>query len=233
MSFDGSGTFTLTYNFNTEASSPPIAIAKLQTEFDGIATGLSNAILRDGTGKPTANIDWNSKKLTNLADATTDTDALNRQTGDARYPLKGSTSTISGAWTFSGTITLGAGIACADYTLTRPVLKDYGETRTAPTITANALTLDLEAGNCFAVALNANITTLTISNPSASGTACTFTLRLTADGTARTITWPASVKWASGAAYTPSSTNGYVDFLSFYTDDGGTTWFVSYAKAFR
>ena len=99
MAFDGSGTYSLSYSFAAEAGSPPIAISKLDTEFSGIATGLSLAILRNGNGKPTADIDWNAKKITNLAAATADTDALNRVTADARYAQLGGavfTGAVSG-----------------------------------------------------------------------------------------------------------------------------------------
>lgn len=85
MSFDGSGVYSLLYTWSTEAASPPIAISKLDAEMAGLAAALSGCVLRNGTGKPTADIDWNAKKLTNLADATAATDALNRQTADARY----------------------------------------------------------------------------------------------------------------------------------------------------
>ena len=87
MAFDGNGTFNLLYTWATEAASPPIAISKLDTEMAGLATALSSCLLRNGTGKPTADIDWNAKKITNLADATGATDALNLQTADARYAL--------------------------------------------------------------------------------------------------------------------------------------------------
>jgi len=97
VAFDGSGNYTLTYTFATEAASPPIAISKLDTELSGIATGLSLAILRNGNGKPTANIDWNAKKLTNLADATAATDAMNRQAGDARWAQLGAANTFTAA----------------------------------------------------------------------------------------------------------------------------------------
>lgn len=48
MSFDGSGTFSLLYTWATEAASPPIAISKLDSEFAGIATGLTQCLLRSG-----------------------------------------------------------------------------------------------------------------------------------------------------------------------------------------
>ena len=101
MSFDGSGVYSLTYTWATEAASPPIDIAKLDTEFAGIAAGLSLAILRNGNGKPTANIDWNAQKITNLGNATADADALNRVTADGRYARVGSNETVTGAWTFT------------------------------------------------------------------------------------------------------------------------------------
>lgn len=97
MSFDGSGVYSLTYTWATEAASPPIAISKLDTEMAGIATGLSLCVLRNGNGVPTADTPWNAKKITNLADAAAATDAVNRQSGDARW------AQLSGA-TFTGTV---------------------------------------------------------------------------------------------------------------------------------
>lgn len=106
-----------------------------------------------------------------------------------------------------------------------PELKAYAETKNSVTISTNVLTLDLSTGNHFTCPLNANITTLTISNPPASGKAGALTIAFTADGTARTITWPASVKWPSGVAPTPTSTNNKVDVFTLLTYDGGTTWY--------
>ncbi len=99
-------------------------------------------------------------------------------------------------------------------------------TRTAPTISAGTLTLDLQTATVFDVALNGNITTLTINNVPTSGTTGSFILLLTADGTARTVSWPASFKWPSGTAPTLTSTNGKSDIFTFITDDGGTTWYA-------
>lgn len=129
--------------------------------------------------------------------------------------------------TFGNMTMSGSGTAnLQDGVLQRPRIQDYGEVRTTPSISAGTLTLNLENGNVFGVSLNANITTLTIQNPSASGTACSFTLALTADGTLRTVTWGASVKWAGGVAPTLTSTNGKVDIFVFTTWDAGTTWYA-------
>jgi hypothetical protein len=137
---------------------------------------------------------------------------------EVAYVRSGVSVTLAG-------LTLTGPLAMGDNLIERPVIKDYGETRTTPSISAGTLTLNLENGNVFGVALNANITTLTIQNPSASGTACSFTLAFTADGTPRTVTWGASVKWAGGTAPTLTSTNTKVDIFTFVTWDAGTTWY--------
>lgn len=104
-------------------------------------------------------------------------------------------------------------------------LKTYDEVKTSPTISAGSLTLDLSAGTHFTVALNANVTSLTISNPQSDAShVSAFTLVFTADGTPRTVSWPASVKWASGSAPTLTSTNNKIDMFTFLSYDGGTSW---------
>jgi len=65
------GTFSLLFDFDTEAASPPIEIAKLTDVCNDIATGLSSVLLRDGTGLPTADLNFNGQKITNAGAATT------------------------------------------------------------------------------------------------------------------------------------------------------------------
>lgn len=121
-------------------------------------------------------------------------------------PTTGTVSTLAGA-----------------ETLTNKKIGNYSNTFTSPAISAGTLTLDLSTTNVFNVSLDANITTLAISNVTASA-AVSFTLIFTADGTARTVTWPGSVKWPGGAAPTLTSTSGKKDLLVFVTVDAGTTW---------
>ena len=97
-------------------------------------------------------------------------------------------------------------------------------TRTAPTISTGTLTLDLNSATVFDVALNANITSLVLSNVQSSGRSSSFVLIFTADGTARSVTWPASFRWPSGTAPTLTSTNTKKDVFIFFTVDGGTNW---------
>jgi hypothetical protein len=102
---------------------------------------------------------------------------------------------------------------------------DYTEPKTSPYFSSGTLTLDLNDAQVFEVSLNQNITTLTISNIDAtSNTVNAFTVIFTGDGTARTITWPAAVKWPNATAPTMTSTNGKKDVLSFLSPDNGTTW---------
>lgn len=86
LSFNGSGTFSRIYNWVTDRSNGiKIRADRMDEEMDGMAAGLSNCVTRDGQSTIAADTPWNNKKITGLADATGDTHALNRQTGDARY----------------------------------------------------------------------------------------------------------------------------------------------------
>lgn len=132
-------------------------------------------------------------------------------TGSA-FNVNGGNLTLSGSLLMSGSIQ-------------RPVFLDYEEVYTSPSISTNTLTLNLNNGNIFNVALNADINTLTITNPPTTTNAGSFVIIFTADGTPRSVTCGGSIKWPSGAAPSLTSTNGKVDILSFVTINGGTTWY--------
>ena len=121
----------------------------------------------------------------------------------ARLPLAG--GTMSGE------------INAADQLITRPVLKDYGETKVA--MAAHAV--DLSLGNVQTYTLSGN-QTLTFTNPPATGTSGSFTLIVTNGGSA-TLTWPPAVDWAAATA--PTLTAAGIDVLTFTTIDGGTIWY--------
>lgn len=95
---------------------------------------------------------------------------------------------------------------------------------TAITSSSNAATINLRDGDNFTHTLSENVT-YTFSNPAASGKVSVFSLKVTQDSTARTITWPASVDWASATAPTITTTSGGVDVFVFATYDGGTTYY--------
>ena len=97
---------------------------------------------------------------------------------------------------------------------------------TAVTSTSNATTCDMQDGTNFSHTLTEN-TTFTFSNPASSGKVTSFTLKIIQDASASgyTVTWPASVDWASATAPTLTATASAVDYFVFITHDGGTTWY--------
>lgn len=115
----------------------------------------------------------------------------------------------------------------ADFNLIRPNLIDYGEDVQAISSSSGSLTFNMTSGNHAELTLTENITTFTFSNWSPSGTLSGRVLRIVQDSTARTITWPAAVKWAGGTAPTLSTGSGDVDILVFISFDGGTTIYGS------
>jgi hypothetical protein len=96
------------------------------------------------------------------------------------------------------------------------------------TISGATLTIDCDDGNVFKAAMTANVTTLTISNPSDGHT---INVRLTQDATgSRTMSWPAAFKWQGGTAPTLSTAANSVDLLvaTYYSDTGH--WYCSLMK---
>ena len=112
--------------------------------------------------------------------------------------------------------------------LNTPVFVDYEERFSTPGISIapspGVLTLDLANGNVFNVALNAAVTTLTISSPPAANNAGSFVLVFTADGTPRVVSWGASILWPGGTAPTLTSTNGKRDVFGFISLNTGSNF---------
>ena len=98
------------------------------------------------------------------------------------------------------------------------------EESTAITSSSNAATINLRDGDNFTHTLTENVT-YTFSNPAASGKVSAFSLKVTQDSSARTITWPSSIDWAAATAPTLTTTSGGVDVFVFVTYDGGTTYY--------
>ncbi len=102
--------------------------------------------------------------------------------------------------------------------------KSYNETFLAVTSSSAATTVNCETGNMFSHTLTED-TTFTFSNPPASGTGYSFTLKIVQDSTARAIIWPASVDWAAATAPTISTGSGEVDVFVFFTTNAGGTFY--------
>lgn len=91
MAFNGSGTFTRAMNWVSDAAAGiKIRADRHDTEDNGFAAGLSNTICRDGQSVISADIPWNAKRITNLADPVNDQDAMTKKWGQSNL--------ISGAY---------------------------------------------------------------------------------------------------------------------------------------
>ena len=80
-------------------------------------------------------------------------------------------------------------------------------------------TLDLSTGTYFSFTPS-GATTVSFTNPPASGLAVGFAVEINGDGSA--ITWPSSVKWDLGIAPTATASK---EVYTFITTDGGTTYY--------
>ena len=84
MGFDGNGKWTSNfYPISDRDNGVAILASKFQNLIQNdIKSGFDNCILRDGTGRPTTNINWNGYKITNLAAGTGAADAVNKEQMD-------------------------------------------------------------------------------------------------------------------------------------------------------
>jgi len=92
----------------------------------------------------------------------------------------------------------------------------------APVTTVTGSAIDLSAGSFFKKTVGAP-TALTVSNTAPAGFASRFTLQLT-NGGSQPLTWFAGIRWPGGVL--PALSAAGVDRLSFFSDDGGSTWYA-------
>lgn len=176
-------------------------------QFSAGATPASN----DGAALGTTSLMWSDVFLASGA-------VINFNNGDVTLTHSSNNVALAG-----GTLTLGSNLLMGDNEIQRPKFKDYGETVNAiGAIGGGTQDIDLESGNVVTGTVDTSETTFTFSNPSATGTACSFTLILT-NGGSQTVNWPAAVDWADGTE--PTLTTSGVDILTFLTLDAGTTWY--------
>ena len=141
LPYNGSGTFNRLYSWVVDAANNVnISSSRTDAEMNGFAAGLTNCITRDGQSPPSADIPWGAKRLTNLGAATTGTDALNRDTADARYILASITSlTLSGLLT-AGSLTVGGTVNLSGTT-------NVGTLNASNDVTLNSAALIIASNN--------------------------------------------------------------------------------------
>jgi len=121
-------------------------------------------------------------------------------------------------WTLVGSSGLSALSDDTDPTLS------YGMKEKLISLSGTTPSVDCDAGNVFEITLSGD-TTFSITNAPAAGEAFGFTVILTQDSVARTITWPGAVAWDGGSAPSAPDTDD-VAVYSLVSNDQGTTWYA-------
>ena len=189
---------------------------------------INNTALVVNSGSITATngiIATGSILVNGIVNATSFTGSLQGTATTASYVLNAVSSSFVNTLTQNVTV---SGSIFLSGSLNTPVFVDYEERFSTPGISIlpspGELILNLANGNVFDVALNANITTLTISNPPAANNAGSFVLVFTADGNPRVVSWGASILWPGGTAPTLTSTNGKKDVFGFISLNTGSNF---------
>ena len=113
---------------------------------------------------------------------------------------------------------------------TNKVAYGKGISEEAVTVTqgSGTVTLDLAQGNFFEFTLTANVTGWTFSNTAASGTASSWIIKITQHASsAKTVAYPAAIKWAGGTDHVMSTATGSIDIVSMFTIDSGTAIYAN------
>ena len=157
MAYNGTGTFNRVYNWTTDAANGVnIEAVRMDGEDDGFATGLSNAITKDGQTTITANIPFNSKKITALANGSARTDSIALgQVQDGTYRTLGTLGGSADTYTATPSPAITAYATGSEFNL-----KVNADNTGASTLNVNAVAakaikkydgagskLDLEAGD--------------------------------------------------------------------------------------
>lgn len=120
-----------------------------------------------------------------------------------------------------------------DNDINRPVIEDYAIKSSSPSISSGVIIFDFSISNAFEVALTANITSVTLSNPPPSGTYGEIIIKFIQDGTgSRTVAgWASGVDWPGGTAPTITTTlTTGTDIIVLKTWDAGTTYYGDYSQ---
>jgi hypothetical protein len=120
----------------------------------------------------------------------------------------------------------GADVITSTREVQKVILSSYSEKLYAFGNTSTAPTLDISNGNFVTATLTGNATFAFSLGTGVSSDAISFTLHLSNDATpSRSITWPASVVWPNGTVPTRTTTASKTDVYTFYTYNGGSTWY--------
>jgi hypothetical protein len=122
------------------------------------------------------------------------------------------------------------GVTAAFTTLANTKLKSFSEFVTTAVGVSGAYNVDMSLGNVFDLTLTGN-TTITFTNPPAAGTLKSCTLILRQGGTGSYTLTVTNGKYTDGIVPVLSTAVGAIDMLSYFTVNGGTSYFGMFAMA--
>ena len=184
------------------------------------------------TTTDTLTVDGNATQVLLHAPGNHETVILRNDGGKLHFLLSAAGTSASGTWnalrplsidTDSGYLESQNGQALSG------ILTKTGQYRQVAE-TVSALNIDLSTGNYFKKSISTS-STVTFSNPPASGTVGSFTLELVLTGSSTAITWPdgsggqGTVYWNGDAGTTaPTLVDARTHLFMFVTTDGGTKY---------
>ena len=131
------------------------------------------------------------------------------------------TLSVTGAATFSNTVTI------PTLTVSRGTSQ---KVKVIGSVTSNT-NIDLDEANIFDLTLGANNITFTFTNPPISGFAAGATIILRQDGTGTRFATFTNAVYTDGIPPVLTTNANAIDMLSFFTTDGGTSYFGSQTMA--
>jgi len=195
-------------------------------------------VANGGTGATTANTAMNALAPSQTGNSTKflTTDGANTSWAAVPpgmvYPGSGIPVSTGSAWTTSKTSPSGAIVGTTDVqTLINKQWQAYNETATiVGTVATSTYNIDLSLSNIFDITLGANVA-FTFTNPPTSGISRNCTVILRQDATGSRLATFAGAKFTDGTAPILSTGASQIDVLSFFTLNGGSFWFGTFAMA--